>query len=329
MRLRNTRIQWELPCSVTRKDKVINTLIETFKNYCFSRFSGSKVGALAQELADSKQVLEADALIYTFKKKGKSKVWKTLSASDLTDRPEFQSWAGARVWVGPELPRDAENGDWWFDPLEINFYVYANRQPLNEFDAVFPGWCAITPCRVWQYRACVQMANFEPDTRPQSMLWVKDLFEDRFQHRNNSEYITDIYAEEALMYSRFWGRTTTSNFGNIARSYIPERARSLFAHHLFLLGGHPGREELRRLYDSSLLFERDAETWPYHFKMLENFRKFIDIEEWERHPDGGFQCYIDTRGGKQFTYRKELPLQLNYGWFHNEIFNLNPESDNS
>jgi len=270
--------------------------------------------------------LEAQALIATFQHEGKSRVWHTISGKDFSnDRQHFQCWDGTKIWIGSELPEHADNGDWWFDPLEINFYVLANRAPLHEFDAVFPGWVAISPCRVWQYRACLHMADFEPDYHPQSMLWVKDLFSDRHEDKSDGDFITDIYMEEALMYSRFWGRTTTSNLGNIARSYTPERVRSLFAHKLLLLDGYLGHEELRGLYSSSLLFERDGVSWPYHFKMLERFEKVEAIDEWDRSPKGGFQCYIDTRHGNRFSYTKQLPVKLNYGWFHNEIFNLTPD----
>lgn len=208
------------------------------------------------------------------------------------------------------------------DPLIVRI----DREPLDEFDNVHPGWCALTPCRVWQYRACIELAQFEPDLHPQSMLQVKGLFKDRHQDKKDSDYITDVYAEEALLYSRFWGRDNDIGyFGPICRSLIPEQVLSLFSHHLLLIGGYPGREELKGLIDSHLLFERPFDSWPHHFKMLEDFTTLHAIGEWEKHPKGSFQCYIEDQfGGLQ--YSRNLPRKMNYGTFHNEIFNLSPNS---
>lgn len=299
--------------------------MENYTAYCHSKFNGEAVGPLAQCLTEAGQPLEAQALIYTFKKKGESKVWRTLKIDDFDEGSEGRLWAGSQVWVGQGLPEKAKPADWWFDPLEIMFYVRIDRKPLDEFDVVHPGWCALTPCRVWQYRACLQLAQFESDLHPQSMLQVKDLFQDRHQNKKDSDYITDIYTEEALLYSRFWGRVTVSNFGSFAKSLVPEQALSLFSHHLYMLGGYPGREELCSLIDSHLLFERPFDSWPHHFKMLEEFTTLHAIAEWGTHSKGSFQCYIDDRRNG-FTYSKELPNKMNYGIFNNEIFNLSPNS---
>ena len=303
-----------------------STLILNYISYCQSKFHGKYLSALAQSLAEMGQPLEAQALIYTFKNKGKSKVWRTLKTDDFDEGSEGRLWAGSQVWVGQTLPKKAKPADWWFDPLEIMFYVRIDRKPLDEFDAVYPGWCALTPCRVWQYRTCIELAQFEPDLNSQSMLQVKDLFQDRHQDKKDSDYITDIYAEEALLYSRFWGRDNdVVSFGSICRSLIPEQALSLFSHHLLLIGGYPGREELSGLIDSHLLFERPFDSWPHHFKMLEDFTTLHAIGEWEKHPKGAFQCYIEDQfGGLQ--YSRNLPRKMNYGTFHNEIFNLSPNS---
>ena len=309
------------------EEKFIKSLIENYTAYCHSKFNGEAVGPLAQSLAESGQPLEAQALIYTFKKNGKSKIWRTLKTDDFNEDSEGRLWAGSQVWVGQTLPEKAKPADWWFDPFEIMFYVRIDRKPLDEFDNVYPGWCALTPCRVWQYRACIELAQFESDLHPQSMLQVKDLFKDRHQDKKDSDYITDIYAEEALLYSRFWGRgSDVVSFGPICRSLIPEQALSLFSHHLLLIGGYPGREELRGLIDSHLLFERPFDSWPHHFKMLEDFTTLHAIGEWEKHSKGAFQCYIrDDFGGLQ--YSRNLPRKMNYGVFHNEIFNLSPSAE--
>ncbi len=281
----------------------LSNLMNSYIQYCQTRFSKPCALELVAELKNTGLVLESECLLAFSQQDTEINKLKQL---DITP------WEGKSIWLSKAPPSCAISGDWWFDPIQICFYARMFREPMDEFDRPVNGWCAVKPVQVWQFRAFLKMVRFRPyGYTPQGLAVPSKLLEDRYQSQKETAFITHVTDYMGVLYSAWYGKGGLSNLHDVTRSFSHGQVRDLFKHRLFLLAGrHYGAEQdsLVTQIDTKEVFELHNDKWSHHFKMLENFTKDKPINKWEVFPNTTFQSYINEK--RNLRYVTSFPQEI-------------------
>jgi hypothetical protein len=146
---------------------------------------------------------------------------------------EFNSFKLSHPWeesichLSKFPPKEVGHLDIWFDPYEVNFMVRTINPP--GYGSAVAGWVSISPVYYWQYHVFQQLIKYE--IRDDSFLAVNDLLSSRSFGVEQSDYVSDLYHEEATAYAAWHGKWVSSSirFESLMHQLSHDQLHSIFA----------------------------------------------------------------------------------------------------
>jgi hypothetical protein len=133
-------------------------------------------------------------------------------------------WGDRSCTVGLDLPSEAEPGELWFDPVELNFSILIPN-PVGISHHV-KSWVSTHPVYVWQYRAFLSLVeiNKKLDNFPVPSDYLRA---NRTRSQDSLSYVTNIYHDEAVAYSS-WMRKSLCGQSNLEsiKAYLNQKELS-------------------------------------------------------------------------------------------------------
>ncbi len=168
-----------------------NSLVDDFTNYLATGRAHGAVAALCASLSANGHVHEANALR-----------WHMCSKSHaLTVAGEV--WGGRECLTGEYPPASANFGSLWFDTIELSFAVFVPN--AKHYSADSTGWLSVSPVRTWQFLAFSRLVKLGP-TVTDFPCAADYLLKERFQNQDCLGFATNMYQDEALAYSTWFGK---------------------------------------------------------------------------------------------------------------------------
>jgi hypothetical protein len=120
-------------------------------------------------------------------------------------------WGKRRCTISLDLPEEAEAGDLWFDPVELNLSVLVpNPEGISHH---VRSWVSTHPVYTWQYRAFLNLAelgnHLDVGKTPPDYLNPE-----RFNSQNSLSFVVNLYQDEAVAYSS-WMRKSLCGRNNL------------------------------------------------------------------------------------------------------------------
>ncbi|WP_419807516.1 hypothetical protein [Sphingomonas sp.] len=245
-----------------------------------------------------------DALAAALKRAGLGRDARSLAAFARVGRATVDlspdDWDGARAYAGLTPPHQAVPGDVWFDTVELAAMVLIPSRFTP--DASRQQWLATRPVAVWQFRVFLALAQTTRDVT-EFRVPADYLTADRFQRAASLDPATDVYQDEALAYSGWFGKVLAGRFDlQSARAFLAaDDFRRMMPGLLRLWDGTPppeseftrvavGEGELEHPYLADLeLRERGV-----NYKVGRRHNLF---EEWDRDRTIGFSTCVGRRSG--------------------------------
>jgi hypothetical protein len=121
--------------------------------------------------------------------------------------PKVDLWSSSLCTVGKKIPSDAQNGDLWFDPIELNLAILVEHLPYQSHHVT--SWISIHPVYVWQYRTFLRLVEVGKEVNPFAL---KDgyLSLNRIEEQDSLGFISNIYQDEAIAYTGWIGKSPCS-----------------------------------------------------------------------------------------------------------------------
>jgi len=256
-----------------------------YEAYLRSAFGPNESEALAKELEISGLLLEAGALRHHLSRRQDRYI--------IRNRP----WQGCSCEVGSSLPSNPQEGELWFDTVEITPMVFFLELPDLSPDV--RGWMAIRPVHVWQFLSFLAVAG--PVQR-----YGGDRFDgERFAKMSSLDPIVDIYGDEAGAYSCWFGKWTVGSgqLMSAAKIFDTPRREMVSPRGLFLCGSQAG---VSHLYDVAAFDATTGEVMAD--EMLDS----------DSDPTVGVATYVSLKAGlfdsadclqkHRFTITREVPI---------------------
>lgn len=125
---------------------------------------------------------------------------KTYLAEGSGSQCNIKSWGNRPCTISLDLPENPEPGDLWFDPVELNLAILIpNPQGVSPHEK---SWVSTHPVYVWQYQTFLSLVKIgkKIDLFSAPDDYLKNI---RVQNQENQKYITNIYHDEAIAYSKW------------------------------------------------------------------------------------------------------------------------------
>jgi hypothetical protein len=247
-----------------------------FTSYLWSGFTPATTGVMGEALARAGFSDEARAL-QQYAEFGPQSVYVT----------KMPPWTGRQCSCGPTPPEEARFGDLWFDPVELSLAVLVPNTPDSSDQAIV--WISTHPVFAWQFRAFLRLVRRgrarTPLPFPNDYLCLP-----RFRGLAATQYVTDLYQDEALAYVRWFGKLLTSqlDLANAVSHLAPDALGVTFPADMRLWDGSEdiedvrvaiGRNSVSRMPGEEIQLWMRGETAPDSVRMV--------YGEWERSPSIG------------------------------------------
>jgi len=191
-------------------------------------------------------------------------------------------WSGRQCFCGPAPRKEAKFGDLWFDTVELSLAVLIPNTPGRSEQAIV--WVSTHPVFVWKFRTFLRLVH---RGRARTPIPFRDdyLSPHRFQDLRSTDYITDVYQDEAVAYVRWFGKFLTSqiDLANAMAYLKPETFSAVFPSEMQLWDGSEDIEEIRLAISHSSVARLPAEEiqmWMRGQRSSGSIR--IVYAEWEK-----------------------------------------------
>ena len=185
-----------------------NSLDAAFTTYLVSKRDFASGDKLSRALLATDLLLDEGCALACFLQHGERTVYWWKGAR----------WSDRDCYVTSQLPVHPRPGDLWLDTVELATAVYLPNSPGFSPDSA--GWTAIRPVQAWQFRTFVALARLGQLRTP--FPYPKDyLMPARFANTEATDFMTDIYHDEAFAYALWFGKMLT-NQGQLinAKGYV-------------------------------------------------------------------------------------------------------------
>jgi hypothetical protein len=285
-----------------------SVLAVSYLHYLESEFGSLETERLLEALDQSKLELEAHAL-------------RTYLVNGSGSQCNLKSWGNRSCIVSVDLPENAEPGDLWFDPVELNLAILIpNPEGISHH---VTSWISTHPVYVWQYLAFLFLAKIGRKLNP---LPTPDdyLNSSRIHCQANLKPVTNLYQDEAIAYS-LWMRKSLCGQENLsaAKSYLKsDELDKILPAELKLWEGGEFQEDYRIAVgynsidkNSSLDYDDIIDE---NYDELENLADRMLYEEWDTRNNIGMLTVVPVFIG--------LCTDDTTGTLHYEILNRSPRS---
>jgi hypothetical protein len=175
-----------------------NPLEILYKDYLESNLNFSIAERLVTVLKKNRLELESYALKTYLDKGSGSKI-------------SVSEWGNRSCIISLNLPDNAEPGDLWFDPVELNLAILIpSPQDISHH---LTSWVSTHPVYVWQYRAFLRLIKvgkkLDVFPSPDDYLTLK-----RIHNQPSLKYVSNLYQDEAIAYSS-WMRKSLCGQSNL------------------------------------------------------------------------------------------------------------------
>ncbi|MGE3807222.1 MAG: hypothetical protein AB7K24_21375 [Gemmataceae bacterium] len=205
-----------------------------------------------------------------------------------------EPWTNRRCVVSLTPPVNAQFGDLWLDPVEVNVAVFVPNRPESSQQGI--GWISRHPVQVWQFCTFLKLVR-KGASRTEFPFPTDYLSSERFQGLSSTLFATNVYHDEAIAYAVWFGKWLTSrlDLGNARRYLRAEEFRDLLPENMRLWDGSLDREELRlaigrdcleKLPEDDIQMLLRGEKLPQPDRMV--------YGEWERSPSIGFSSVVHS-----------------------------------
>lgn len=220
-----------------------------------------------------------------------------------------------------DLPPNAEPGDLWFDPVELNLAILVpNPEGVSHH---VKGWMSTHPVYVWQYKAFLNLVRI--DKKVEVFAHPDDyLTSTRINNQSGLDYVTNIYHDEAIAYSSWMRKSLSGQFElNAARSYFGlARLAEILPTNLKLWESSDVEEWYRAAVGINNLDKRYALDYDAIFEenydQLENKPDRILYQEWDCRQYIGMMTFVPVFCG--------LGKDSTASSFHYDFANRSPRS---
>jgi hypothetical protein len=167
----------------------VNTLDDCFYDYLNSEVKSATAMVLAGTLKESGLVWAAEAL-------------RMYIANN--SEPTAMLWNGRPCVISANAPLSPATGEVWFDPVEILPMIMCPHPEIPDIDQA--SWVALHPVQAWQFRTFLRMVKI--GRKRTEFPHAGDYLEPaRFAHLPGVNYVTNVYHDEGLAYTIWFGKT--------------------------------------------------------------------------------------------------------------------------
>ncbi|MBO0800422.1 MAG: hypothetical protein J2P31_16510 [Blastocatellia bacterium] len=211
-------------------------------------------------------------------------------------------WDQRKCYAGKYPPPKPNLGEVWFDVVELTPMLLIPG--IDEPSVDHACWIAMHPVYRWQFKgflSCMKLGRVitQVPSAPDYLSAV------RFEGEGKSEYITDVYHDEALAYAYWFGKFITDQFElSYARHYLDDDEFSMVLPPKMRLWDEtefPASEFVRTAFGSDTLNKEEEDQYAEFLLRKSGENKNLPdrtvYEEWERRGDIGFSTSVPLQIG--------------------------------
>ncbi|HEX5745665.1 MAG TPA: hypothetical protein VFZ09_05445 [Archangium sp.] len=267
----------------------VNSIDSMYRQYLETRFAPGAVASLIGVLHQADLTDEAKALKAYFE-----------GGPGVIYTAQKTPWLGRKCFVGAVLPGTAKPGDLWFDIVEMAMMVLVPGN--NKADPKKWFWLSTHPAYLWQFKGFAALSRWR--LRQQHFLKAKDLMstDARFASVQETEFVSDVYHEEAVAYARWFGKFLCSQHVlQLAKEFLPREcfdsvlpkgvrfwSETEFVDSQFVRIA-TGQDTLEKEPDDEFALRESKENEKLADRML--------YEEWERRVEVGVSTFVPLQVG--------------------------------
>jgi hypothetical protein len=231
----------------------------------------------------------------------------------------IKEWENKLCTISLNLPDNAEVGDLWFDPVELNLAILVpNPEGISHH---VKSWVSTHPVYVWQYRAFLSLVKIgeKLDMRatPSDYLNLN-----RFKSQDSLLYVTGLYQDEAISYSSWMRKSLCgqSNLKAMEKYFSSKELSYIFPNTLKLWDSGEFQEDYRvavghKSIDKNASLDYD-DIIDENYEDLENLPDRMLYEEWDERSNIGMLTVVPVFIG--------LGQQNTTSTLHYELLNRSP-----